>query len=206
MHLLIKWKPSNPFAHSYLARLHCSLHQHQAFFLLLHHPPLCSKENEPVIIWNPQFVQSALPTLNVNTDNIYSNHNTPAIVKDAGNNDNPVPSQCTQSPCHQLIRPLQNHPLARNQFRLHSAHMTDCVTPEELMPTPALCTCPPSLYCGYAFVAECILLETISPPSHSTVHFIGAIIDNNKGNVLGYRHLMKMDKQKKAWAHSFFNE
>jgi hypothetical protein len=34
-----KWKPSNPFAHSYLARLHRSLYQHEAFFLLLHHPP-----------------------------------------------------------------------------------------------------------------------------------------------------------------------
>jgi hypothetical protein len=66
------------------------------------------------------------------------------------------------------------------------------------MPTPALCTCPSSLCHGYAFAAECILLETISPPSHSTVHFIGAIIDDNTGNVLEYHHLMKMDKHKIA--------
>jgi hypothetical protein len=38
-HLPTKWKPSNPFAHSYLGRLHRSLHQHQPFFLLLLHPP-----------------------------------------------------------------------------------------------------------------------------------------------------------------------
>ena len=84
--------------------------------------------------------------------------------------------------------------------------MIDCVIAEELIPTPALCTCPPSLHCGFAFTAECILLETISPPSHSTVHFIGAIIDNDTGDVLEYQHLMKMNKHKQVWAHVFANE
>jgi hypothetical protein len=63
--------------------------------------------------------------------------------------------------------------------------MINCIIADELMPAPALCTCPPSLH-GYAFAAECFLLETISPPSHSTVHFIGTIIDKNTGNVLKY--------------------
>jgi hypothetical protein len=84
--------------------------------------------------------------------------------------------------------------------------MINCIIAEELMPTPALCTCPPSLCHGYAFAAECILLETISPPSHSTVHFIGAIIYEDTGNVLKYRQLMKMNKHKKVWAHGFASE
>ncbi len=84
--------------------------------------------------------------------------------------------------------------------------MINCVIAEELTPTPALHTRPPSLYHGYAFVAESILLETISPPSHSTVHFFGAIIDINTGDVLEYRHLMKMDKHKQVWARGFANE
>ncbi len=84
--------------------------------------------------------------------------------------------------------------------------MINCVITEELMPTPALCTHPPSLHHGYAFLAECILLKPISPPSHSTVHFISAIINNNIGNVLKYCHLIKLDKHKKVWAHSFANE
>ncbi len=84
--------------------------------------------------------------------------------------------------------------------------MINCIIVEKLMPTPALRTCPPSLHCGYAFTAKCILIETISPPSHSTVHFISAIIDNNTDNVLKYQHLMKMDKHKKVWAHGFANE
>jgi hypothetical protein len=58
------------------------------------------------------------------------------------------------------------------------------------MLTPALRTRPPSLHRRYAFAAKCILLKTISPPSHSTVHFIGAIIDDDTGNVLEYCHLM----------------
>jgi hypothetical protein len=56
------------------------------------------EEDEPVIIWNPQLVQPALSTPNVNTDDIYSNRNTPAIIKNDGNDNHPVPSQCTQSP------------------------------------------------------------------------------------------------------------
>jgi hypothetical protein len=67
---------------------------------------------------------------------------------------------------------------------------------EELMHTPVLCTRPPSHHCRYAFAAECILLNSLSPPSHSTVHFIGTIIDNNTGNVLEYHHLIDGQTQK----------
>jgi hypothetical protein len=56
------------------------------------------------------------------------------------------------------------------------------------------------------FAAESILLKTISPLSHSTVYFIGAIIDDITGDVLKYQLLMKMDKHKQVWAHSFANE
>jgi hypothetical protein len=100
----------------------------------------------------------------------------------------------------------KNCPLTRNQLRLCSVHMTTCVVVDELMPTPALHTCPPSIHRGYAFAAECILLGAIFPPSHSMVHFIGTIIDDDTDNVLKYRHLMKMDKHKTVRAHGFTNE
>ncbi len=38
-HLPTIWKPSSPSAPFYLVKLRCSLHQHQAFFLLLHFLP-----------------------------------------------------------------------------------------------------------------------------------------------------------------------
>jgi hypothetical protein len=149
-------------------------------------PTTVVDKDEPIIIWNSHLVQPALLTHNLNTNDINSNRNTPAIIEDDGNDNSPIPSQHTSPPRHHLIRPLQNHPFTCNQLRLRSAHMINCVIADELMPTPALCTCLPSLHCGYAFVVECILLETISPPSHSTVHFIGAIMDNDKGNFLEY--------------------
>jgi hypothetical protein len=158
------------------------------------------------VVNKDELVQPALPTHNLNTNNINSNCNTPAIVEDNGNNDSHILSQRTRPHCHQLICPLQNRPLTCNQLRLRLVHMINFIIAEELMPTPALCTCAPSLCHGYAFAAECILLETISPPSHSTIHFIGAIINNDTGDVLEYQHLMKMDKHKNMWAHSFANE
>jgi hypothetical protein len=144
------------------------------------------KKDKPIIIWNPQLVQPFLPFQNPNTSNISSNCNTLAIVKENSDNNSPIPSHSTRPPHHHLIRPLQNHPLTHNQLRLFTAHMINCITAEELMPTPSLCTCLPLLHHGYAFTAESILLGTISPPSHSTVHFIGAIIDDDTGDVLKY--------------------
>jgi hypothetical protein len=94
----------------------------------------------------------------------------------------------------------------RNQLQPRTAHMINCVIADKFMPTPSLCTHPPLLHCRYAFAAESILQETISPPYHSTIHFIGAIIDDDTGNVLEYQHLMKMDKHKHVWAHSFTNK
>ncbi len=141
-----------------------------------------------------------------NTDDISSNSNTPVVVEDNSDNNSPIPTCSTRPPCHHLICPLQNHPLTCNQLRLCNAHMINYVITDKLMPTPSLHTHPSLLHHGYAFAAESILLEIISPPSHSTVHFIGTIIDNNTGYALNYWHLMKMDKHKQVWAHGFANE
>jgi hypothetical protein len=84
--------------------------------------------------------------------------------------------------------------------------MINCIIADEFMPTPSRCTHPPSLNWGYAFVAQSVHLETISLPSHSTIHFIGTIINDNTGNVLEYQHLMIMGKHKHVWAHGFANK
>jgi hypothetical protein len=65
----------------------------------------------------------------------------------------------------------------RNQLWLRTAYMINCIIADKLMPTPSLCT---------HFAAESFLLETISPPSHSTIYFIGAIIDDNTGDIHKY--------------------
>jgi hypothetical protein len=89
---------------------------------------------------------------------------------------------------------------------INTAHIINCVIVNKLIPTPPLCSHPPSFHRGYAFAAESILLKAISPPSHYTIHFIGTIIVDNTGDVLEYGHLMKMDKHKHIWAHGFTNE
>jgi hypothetical protein len=78
-------------------------------------PTTVVNEDEPIILWNPHLAQPALPTHNLNTDDINSNQNTPAIVEDNGNNNSPIPSQRTSPPHHHLICPLQNCPLTINR-------------------------------------------------------------------------------------------
>jgi hypothetical protein len=152
--------------------------------------------NKPVIIWNPQEVQPSPPPLKHNTHDISPNHNTPAIVEDDSDDNTSTPIHCTHTPSHHHICLLQNRPLTCNQLQLRTAHMINFIIADELMPTPSLCTHPPSLHHGYTLAAQSIHLETISPSSHSTIHFIGTIISDNTGNVLEYQHLMKMDKYK----------
>jgi hypothetical protein len=50
-------------------------------------------EDGPIIIWNPHLVQPALPTHNLNTNDINFNCNTCAIVKYNGINNSPFASQ-----------------------------------------------------------------------------------------------------------------
>ncbi len=118
---------------------------------------------------------------------------------------------CSQS-THPITLSPSHLPIPKPSSHMKSIETTLCAYGQlshhrrELMHTHALCTCPHSLHCGYAFAAECILLETISPPSHPTIHFISAIIHDNTSNVLKYGQLMKIDKHKTVSAHSFANE
>jgi hypothetical protein len=107
---------------------------------------------------------------------------------------------------HLHICSLQDLPLTRNQLRLCTIHMINCVIADDLMPSSSLRAHQPSLHHGYVFAAQSILLETIAPPSHSTIHLIGAIINKDTGDVLEYHRLMKLDKHKHVWAHSFSNK
>jgi hypothetical protein len=163
-------------------------------------PPVITPtvEDKLVTIWNPQEVQTSLPPHKHKTPHISPNSITPAIIQDNSDNDTPTPVQSTHP-----SQPLQEHPLTLNQMRPHIANIISCVIADELMPTPSLLAHQTSLHHGYAFAAQSILLDTTSPPSHSTINFIGANIDNNTGNVLEYRHLMKMEEHKHIWAHGF---
>jgi hypothetical protein len=109
-------------------------------------------EDEPVIIWNPQLVWPALPTHNLNTNNINSNSNIPAIVEDDGNDDSPIPSQRIPSPHHHLICPLQkpsSHTqsietmfCAYDQLRHHGrTHVYNCTLHLSTFTSSQVCIC-----------------------------------------------------------------
>jgi hypothetical protein len=72
--------------------------------------------NKPIIIWNPQEVQTSPPPLKHNTHDIIPNSNTPAMIEDHIDNDTPTPIHSTCPSCHHHICSLQNCPLTRNQL------------------------------------------------------------------------------------------
>jgi hypothetical protein len=79
--------------------------------------------NKPIIMWNPQEVQTSPPLLNHNTHNSSPKVDTPAIIDNDSDKDMPTPVHRTCPPHHHNICPLQNHPLTCNQPWLHTAHM-----------------------------------------------------------------------------------
>jgi hypothetical protein len=148
-------------------------------------PPRTSlvDEDKLVIIWNSQLVQPSLPTHNHNINGINSNRNNPAITDDESDDNSPNPSHSTCPPHHHLIRPLQNRPLTRNQLRLCTAYVINCIIAEELMSITSLWTCP------LHFIADMSLqlkasswkqsLHPLTPPFTSTAPLL-------TGNVLKY--------------------
>ena len=58
----------------------------------------------------------------------------------------------------------------------------------------------------YALAAH--LLHHNEQHSNETTseHFIGAVLDDDTGAVLEYRHLIKSEKYRSIWVHSFANE
>jgi hypothetical protein len=156
--------------------------------IILPTPPVITPtfDDKPITIWNPQEGQTSPPLHEHNTPNISPNSNTPAIIEDDSDDNTPTPVHSKHPPQHHRICPSQKRPLTCNQLRLRTAHIINCIIADELMPTPSLCTHQPSIHLGYAFAAQSILLETTSLPSHSTIHFISAIIDNNTSDVLEY--------------------
>jgi hypothetical protein len=63
---------------------------------------------------------------------------------------------------------------------------------------------------GYIAATQALLVQTygIVPTmqKNTSINFIGAIVDDITGKVLEYRHLIKSDKHKDIWRHSFANK
>ena len=72
------------------------------------------------------------------------------------------------------------------------------------MPPPT--TPGPTCQQGYAFTAHLLHTKQLHFAANPSQHFIDAVINNTTGDVLKYRHLIKSDKYRKVWEHSFANK
>jgi hypothetical protein len=80
-------------------------------------------------------------------------------------------------------------------------HMINSAVSNALMPTPVTATANTPPVIGYAFAVHQLALSKLA-----TNHFIGAIIEEETGTVLEYRHLVKNPATKSVWETSFVNK
>jgi hypothetical protein len=125
--------------------------------------------------------------------------NGPAIIEDDSIN---IP------PCQQQQRP---HTCAQHQQT--TAHIINVVISQSLM--PHYTTQPSKNYraCGYMAATQALLKNMYGISKHATstskmqsANFIGTIIGKDTCNTLEYHHLIKSDKHRTIWQHSFANE
>jgi hypothetical protein len=164
-------------------------------------------DNKPIHMWDPSLVPQHVPMEHhhIVTSND-DNHLCPvAIIK-----QNKITH--TQAPPHPEppIRTRAQQCCTRAQQRSAHVHLINSTIMDALMPLmdikPA-CNYPTH---GYITATQALLVHTygIVPTmqKNTSINFIGAIIDDIPGNVLEYRHLIKSDKHKNIWQHSFAYE
>ena len=156
-------------------------------------------DEEPVEIWSPNDVQQPIPATGPNSPASppLNRRNLPAIIEDDSFN-NIVPPTI-------LRRPPRAHTPSTNttHTRLHArtSHLINCVIAEHILTDaqlPPPITNAPVHRQGYALAAHLLQHNEQHSTENTPEHFIGAVVK--------YRHLIKSDKYKRIWVHSFANE
>ena len=84
--------------------------------------------------------------------------------------------------------------------------MISCVIAEHVLTDvklPPPITNTPARRQGYALAAHLLQHNELPSAENTSEHFIGAVLDDDTGEVLEYRHLIKSEKYKRIWVHSF---
>jgi hypothetical protein len=87
--------------------------------------------------------------------------------------------------------------------------MINCVIAEHILAEdqlPLPTTNAPSHQQGYAFAAHLLQHNELPSAANASEHFIGAVIDDDTGAMLEYRHLINSEKYRRIWERSFANE
>jgi hypothetical protein len=165
-------------------------------------------DNKPIHIRDPLHVPNHIPTIRHTTVIMDSDADIVpmAIIKD--NYSEPTPAISV----HQNQPRLQQRRTRAQHCAVH-VHLINLVITKALM--PMINIKPTTTYSSHWYIAAThALLENTygisrpeAPPTRvASLNFIGAIVDNITGNVLKYCHLMKSDKHRYIWQHSFSNE
>jgi hypothetical protein len=87
--------------------------------------------------------------------------------------------------------------------------MINCVIAEHILTDvqlPPQITKAPVHQQGYALAAHLLQYNEQHFTENTPEHFIEAVLDDDTGAVLEYWHLIKSDKYKRIWVHTFANE
>jgi len=159
-------------------------------------PPI-SIEEEPIYMWNPNANTTTANTGTPEQSPITANG--PAIIED-DSIDNPPPQQ-------------QQRPRTRAQHQRTNAHIINAVISQSLMPQYKKQATTNYTARGYVAATQALLenmygvnKNATSTSTMQSTNFIGAIIDEDTGDTLEYRHLIKSDKYRTIWQHSFANK
>ncbi len=98
---------------------------------------------------------------------------------------------------------------ARARLHERTAHMINSVIAEHVLTEaqlPPPTTNAPSHRQGFAFAVHLLQHNELPSSVNASEHFIGAVIDDDTGAVLEYRHLIKSEKYSRIWERSNANE
>ena len=87
--------------------------------------------------------------------------------------------------------------------------MINCVIAEHVLTTtqlPPPSTTMPARRQGCALAAHLLHHNEHHSAETTAEHFIGAVLDDDTGAALEYQHLIKSEKYRSIWVHSFANE
>ena len=164
-------------------------------------------DEEPVEIWSPNDVQQQTRATGPNSPASppLNRQNLPAIIEDDSDDDFVPPTILRRSP--RAHKPSTNN--AHTHLHARTAHMINCVIAEHVLTDTQLP--PPIRHApahrqGYALAAHLLHNSEQHSTETTSEHFIGAVLDDDTGAVLEYRHLIKSEKYKSIWVHSFANE
>ena len=169
--------------------------------------PLTIIDKEPVVIWNPDEVQQPTRDGGANSPtSAPAQVNTPASIDDDSDDKSLPPTSLRRLPRSHTSTPSTT--TART--RLHvCTYMINCVIANHVLikaqqPSPP--TDMPTLRQGYAFAAHLLQHNELHSAANASEHFIGAVINNDTGDVLEFQNLIKSEKYKKTWERSFANK